>query len=140
MGMARVPRLLAVATVLSAVLLTLSACGGVDSKTEVLRLRSANPLTSNLYVRMRGPAGAVNFIAQGLIRGAFSSQAEGFMVPPTVRREKACSFSHTIGSLDSPRLQAYRGRKMEITVYGNSSYAGIYCKGIHIAGIFLSSS
>ena len=137
--MARASRPGAVAALLTALLLTVSACGAVDSRTEVLRLRSANPVTSDLYVRVRGPAGAVNYIAQGLIRGAFSSQAEGFFVPPDVRRQKACSFSHTIGSGDSPKLQAWRGKKMRITVYGRSSYAATYCQGIQ-AGIFQSLS
>jgi hypothetical protein len=138
--MARVSRPFVVAVVLTALLLTASACGAVDSRTEVVRLRSANPLTSDLYVRMRGPAGAVHYIAQGLIRGAFGSQAEGFFVPPDVRRQKTCSFSHTISSLDSPQLQAWRGRKMKITVYGNSSYAATYCQGIQVSGIFQSRS
>jgi hypothetical protein len=129
-----------VAALLIALLLTASGCGGVDSRTEVLRLRSANPLTSDLYVQMRGPAGAVQQIAQGLVRGAFSSEAEGSFVPPGARTHRACSFSHTIGSFDSPHLQAWRGKQMKITVYGNSSYAATYCQGIQEAGIFLSPS
>src|SRR5579875_1534128 len=47
---------------LTGVLLTVavatSACAAAGNKTTVLRLRSANPLTSDLYVRIRGPAGA----------------------------------------------------------------------------------
>jgi hypothetical protein len=138
--MARAARPSLLAGVLAALLITASACGSVDSRTEVLRLRSANPLTADLYVQMKGPAGAVDQIAQGLSRGAFSSQAEGSFVPPGARSQKACSFSHTIGSFDSPHLQAWRGKQMKITVYGNSSYAATYCQGIQEAGIFLSSS
>jgi hypothetical protein len=138
--MARASRPFVVAVVLTALLLTVSACGGVDSKTEVLRLRSANPVTSDLYVRVKGPTGAVKYIAQGLIRGAFSRRAEGLFVPPDVRRQEACSFSHTISVFDSRRLQAWRGKKLKITVYGNNSYAATYCRGIHVAGIFLSPS
>src|SRR2546423_8853403 len=139
MAMARASRPFLVAAVLTALLILASACGGVDSRTEVVRLRSANPLTSDLYVRMRGPAGAVKYIAQGLSRGAFSSQTEGFFVPRGVRRQKACSLSHTIGYLDAPKLQPWRGRKIRITVYGKSSYAVTYCNGMQV-GIFESHS
>jgi hypothetical protein len=125
--------------VLAALLLTASACSSESTKTEVLRLRSANPVTSDLYVRMRGPAGAVNYIAQGLIRGAFSKAAGGFFVPPNLHRRKACSFDHTIGYTDSPDLQAWRGKKITIAVYGKSSYAGTYCRGIR-AGLYRSRS
>jgi len=137
--MVRASRPFAVAAVLTALLLTVSACGAVDSRTEVLRLRSANPVTSDLYVRMRGPAGAVNYIAQGLIRGAFNKAAGGFFVPPNLHRQKACSFGHTIGFEDSPDLQAWRGKKITIAVYGSSSYAGTYCRGIR-AGLYRSRS
>jgi len=137
MGMAPKSRPLVVGAVLGALLLTAAACGSIDSRTEVVRLRSANPLTSDLYVRMRGPAGAVNYIAQGLSRGAFSSQAEGVFVPPDVRRQKACSLSHTIDYADASKLQAWRGKKIRITVYGKNSYAATYCNGLQ-AGSFIS--
>ena len=137
--MARASRPFLAAAVLTVLLLTASACGAVDSRTEVLRLRSANPLTSDLYVRMRGPAGAVKYVARGLSRGAFSSQGEGVFVPPDVRRQKACSLSHTIDYADAPTLQAWRGRKIKITVYGKSSYAATYCNGLQ-AGSFVSGS
>jgi len=136
--MARASRPFAVAAALVALLFTASACG-VNSRTEVVRLRSANALTSDLYVRMRGPAGAVNYLAQGLSRGAFSSQAEGSFVPPEVHAREACSLSHTIGYLDAPNLQPWRGKKIRITVYGRSSYAATYCNGLQV-GIFESRS
>lgn len=132
-------RIAVTAAVLAALMLIASACG-VSTKVEVLRLRSANPLTSDLYVRLKGPSGAVSYIAKGLVRGAFSRDAGGFFVPPTVRRQKACSVSHTIEDVDSPHLQAWRGKKLTITVYGNSSYAATYCQGIRSAGIYLSPS
>ena len=135
--MARESKPFVVAAVLAVLLLTAAGCGAIDSRTEVVRLRSANPLTSDLFVRMKGPAGAVNYIAQGLSRGAFSSQAEGVFVPPGVRRHKACSFSHTIEIADGPKLQAWHGLEIKITVYGKSSYAATYCNGLQ-AGIFVS--
>ena len=128
-------RIANLAAVLMALMLTASGCGGSNDKTEVLRLRSANPLTSDLYVRIRGPAGAVSLIAQGLTTGGFSSNGEGSFVPPDLHQQTACSFSHTIRPADAPNLQAWRGRKMTITVYGNNSYAAIYCQGIR-AGIY----
>jgi hypothetical protein len=133
--MARASRRSVVEAVLAALLLMAAGCGGIDSRTEVVRLRSANPLTSDLFVRMRGPAGAVNYIAQGLSRGAFSSQAEGVFLPPDVRRYRACSFSHTIDYADAPKLQPWHGREIRITVYGTSGYAATYCNGLQ-AGIF----
>jgi hypothetical protein len=118
------------AVVLTALALTTAACASSSTKIEVLRLRSANPLTSDLYVRISGPAGAVNYLAHGLTAGAFSTGAGGSFVPPTVRRRKACSFSHTIGYGDAASLQAWRGRKIRIAVFGNRSYAATYCQGI----------
>ena len=140
MGMARTSRPFVVAGVLTALLFVASACGGINRKTEVLRLRSANPLTSDLYVRIRGPGGAVSYLEEGLARGAFgSTETQGFFVPPGLRRKEACSFSHTIDSLDAPQLQDWRGKKMKVTVYGNSTYATTYCRGIQ-AVIFQSHS
>ena len=128
-------QIVSLAVLLTGLMFVACACGSNGTKTEVLRLRSANPLTTDLYVRMRGPAGAVSFIAKGLITGGFSKDAEGFFLPPRLRQQKVCSFSHTIGYADAPNLQAWRGRKMTITVYGNSSYAATYCQGIR-AGIY----
>jgi hypothetical protein len=128
------------AGVLAALVLATAACGGAGTKVEVLRLRSANPLTSDLYLRIKGPAGAVGYIADQLIGGAFDKGAGGFFVPPASLRERqACSFSHTISYADAPDLQSYRGKKMTIAVFGNKSYAAIYCRGIQ-AGIYQSHS
>ncbi len=131
--------LASLAAVLIGLALTTCACGGNSTKTEVLRLRSANRLTTDLVVRLTGPAGAVNYIAQGLIRGAFNKAGVGSFVPPNLPRRQACSLRHTIGSLDAPKLQDWRGQKMTIAVYGNSSYAAAYCRGIR-AGIYQSRS
>ena len=136
---ARGSQIAILAALLTGLMLMACACGSNGTRTEVLRLRSANPVTSDLYVRMRGPAGAVSFIAKGLITGGFSKGAEGFFLPPRLRQQKVCSFSHTISYADAPDLQAWRGRKMTITVYGNSSYAATYCRGIR-AGIYESRS
>ena len=136
---ARGSQIVSLAALLTGLMLTACACGSNGTKTEVLRLRSANPLTSDLYVRMRGPAGAVSFIAKGLITGGFSKGAEGFFLPPRLRQQKVCSFSHTISYADAPNLQAWRGRKMRITVYGDSSYAATYCRGIR-TGIYAPRS
>jgi len=118
--------------------LLVSACGGAGAKTEVVRLRSANPVTSDLYVRIRGPAGAVGYLVRGLATGAFGDQAGGFFVPPAARH-RACSFSHTIGPLDAPSLQAWRGRKVTITIFGKGASAVTYCLGLR-TGVFLSRS
>ena len=119
----------ALAVVLATVMLAACACGS-GNRTKAELLRSANPLTSDLYLRVKGPAGAVSYITQGAITGAFSRFREGFFVPPRVRNRKACSFTHIIGVADAPDLQKWRGKKTSITVYGNSSYAAIYCLGI----------
>src|SRR5579875_1411299 len=85
---------------LTGVLLTVavatSACAAAGNKTTVLRLRSANPLTSDLYVRIRGPAGAVHYLARGLTAGAFGDETGGAFVPPGARRRRACTLSHRI--------------------------------------------
>ena len=128
---------LTLAALIVAVALTASACGGGSGpRAEVLR--SANPLTSDLYLRINGPPGVVSHIAEGATTGAFYKYRVGYFVPPTVRQHKACSFTHTIDGADSPDLQAWRGKKTTISVYGNSIYAEIYCLGI--GGTFASGS
>ena len=136
---ARGPQLAGLAALFAALMLTASACGSSGTKTEVLRLRSANPVTSDLYVRMKGPAGAVSFIAKRLTTGGFSKGAEGFFLPPRLRQEKTCSLRHNISDADAPELQAWRGRRMTLTVYGDSNYAATYCRGISV-GIYAPRS
>jgi hypothetical protein len=41
-----------------------------------------------------------------------------------------CSFSHTIDYADAPSLQAWRGKKTTIAVYGDKNYAATYCRGL----------
>jgi hypothetical protein len=125
------------AVVLATVALSASACGGGGGPRAEL-LRSANPLTSDLYLRIKGPPGAVSQIAEGATTGAFSRYHVGAFVPPKVRRHKACSFTHTIDVADAPNLQKWRGKKATLIVYGNSAYATTYCLGI--AGAFGSGS
>jgi hypothetical protein len=126
---------------LAGVLLTIAVaacgCGAAGGKTIVLELRSANPLTSDLYVRITGPAGAVRYLARGLTAGALGEQAGGAFVPPDVRRRRACALSHRISVLDAPSLQAWRGRKVTLAIYGDEAYAAVYCRGL-VAGIYLS--
>lgn len=120
---------------LAGVLLALSGCGG-GAKTRSEVLRSSNPLTSDLYIRVRGPAGAVSSIAHGMMTGALTRGHRGFFLPPNPRHESSrhlvCSIDHTISSTDSPDLQAWRGKKTTISVYGNKSYAATYCRGIRV--------
>ena len=135
------PRAAVLVLVLAAVLLASSGCGaGSKPKKEILR--SVNPLTSDLYVQVRGPAGAVNYIADAIATGAFTHAGSGSFVPPRLHRrlheQRACLFAHTIGSADSPKLQPWLGRKLTISVSGNKSNAALYCRAIAV--VFLGAS
>lgn len=90
-------------------------------------LRSAIPATSDIYVRITGPGGAVSYVGQRFVGGGtfrkfgFQREAErekGLFLPPRVRDRKLCASTHTIGPADAPELQRWRGRTLEITVYG----------------------
>lgn len=122
--------------VLVALLLTTTGCGAANDKPETAVLRSSNPLTSDLYIRISGPAGAVDYIADGMMTGAFIKKDGGFFVPPQLHQsldhERVCSINHVVSSTDSPSLQAWRGKRTTIAVYGNKSYAAIYCRGIGV--------
>ena len=125
------------------VILSASACGGGNPTAEVLR--SANPLTSDVYVRIRGPAGAVSYIVHELMSGSFrkyrfTESRGGFFVPPRVQAHRACSFTHTIAPADAPNLQQWRGKKTRIAIYGNKSYAAVYCYGLGSGGLYRSGS
>jgi hypothetical protein len=119
--------------VLAAVLLTASSCGASDKPTEQL-LRSNFPL---LYVQIKGPAGAVNKIANSIETGAFTKirtrpvppyRKDGSFVPPQIRRHRVCLRAETIQTVDSPQLQPWLGKKITFIVYGNKSRASaIYC-------------
>src|SRR6185437_7556809 len=61
----------ALAAVLTAGTLAMAGCGSGHPRTEVLR--SANPVTSDIYVRITGPGGAVSYVGRRFMSGgAFS--------------------------------------------------------------------
>ena len=123
-------RRIVVLLLIAALPLAICGCGGSQPRTQVLR--SANPLTSDIYLRITGPGGAVSYLAQRLMTGAFSKfsftkdRRPGLFLPPRVRDRKLCSSTHTIQWWDSPELQKWRGRKLAISVYGKKISA-IYC-------------
>jgi hypothetical protein len=120
---------------LTVVLLSTTSCGASKNEAETAILRSSNPLTSDLYIRIHGPAGAVDYIADEMITGAFIKNREGFFAPPRLPEsfdQRVCSIDHIISSTDSPNLQAWRGKQTTIAVYGDESYAAVYCRGIGV--------
>jgi hypothetical protein len=123
-------RRIVVLLLIAALPLAICGCGGSQPRTQVLR--SANPLTSDIYLRITGPGGAVSYLAQRLMTGAFSKfsftkdRRPGLFLPPRVRDRKLCSSTHTIQWWDSPELQKWRGRKLTTSVYGKKISA-IYC-------------
>lgn len=129
------------AAVLASVTLAVAACGSAHPRTEVLK--SANPFTSDIYLRITGPGGAVSYIGQELTGGAFrkfkfnEADKQGLFLPPGVRDRKLCSSTHTIRSADAPELQKWSGRKLAITVYGNRT-SSIFCAalgpGLYLGG------
>jgi hypothetical protein len=112
------------------VALPFAGCGaGNAPKREVLR--SANPLTADLYLRINGPTGAVNYISGRLSTGAFAKYGSGAFLPPRIRRhrqQKVCSITHTISKGDTPSLDAWRGKKVRIAVYGGGDSSAIFCQ------------
>jgi len=109
----------------------MAGCGSGHPRTEVLR--SANPVTSDIYVRITGPGGAVSYVGRRFMSGgAFSrlrfreDTPKGQFLPPGVRDRKLCSSTHVIRDSDAPALQRWRGRTLEITVYG-IKVSAIYC-------------
>lgn len=123
--------------VIAAVMLTASSCGASDKAAKQL-LRSDNPVTSDLYVQLKGPAGAVTKIANGIETGAFTTIKAGAVppygtggsfVPPNLQRHRVCLFTRTIQPVDSPELQPWLGQKITFTVYGGkSSPSVLYCR------------
>lgn len=117
--------------VVVAVALAMSGCGGGNEpKREVLR--SANPLSADVYVLISGPAGVVDYIAGHLGAGNFAKYGHGVFLPPRVRRhrrQKVCSIAQTISKADSLSLRAWRGRTARVEVFGDSkSSEAIFCK------------
>jgi hypothetical protein len=108
-------------------ILTVSACGGSDaSKTEIVRLKSTPPIS---FVRVSGPAGAVNYIAGRLAAATFKKDQVGVFFAPSHYPRPRCSFSHTIRSTDARDLQQWRGKKVRIAVYDS---AGLFCQVLRL--------
>jgi hypothetical protein len=134
------------ATVLATVVL--AGCGSTHPRTEVLR--SANPLTSDIYLRITGPGGAVNYIRQRFMTGgsfgkfrfdaagrAGRSRKGGPFLPPRLRDRKLCASTHTIQPGDAPDLQKWRGRTLAITVYGkkiSTIFCAVLTSDLYLAG------
>jgi hypothetical protein len=104
-------------------------------------------LTSDIYVQIRGPAGAVSPIANAIETGAFTKIKTGpitaygegsSFLPPRLyhhlHEHRICLFAHTIQAGESPTLQPWVGKKITISVYGHKSSL-LYCR--LIAGVFL---
>jgi hypothetical protein len=122
---------IALLLVVAGLVLALCGCGaGNKPKREVLR--SVNLLSADLYVRVAGPTGVVDYIADRLKASAFDAYGRGAFLPPRVRhhrRQKVCSITRTIASSDSPSLQAWRGKKVRVDVYGdNKGSEAIFCE------------
>ena len=117
--------------IVAGLVFAICGCGaGNEPKREVLR--SANLLTADLYVRVTGPAGLVDYIAGRLRTGAFATYGRGVFLPPRVRhhrRQEVCSITHTVDGADGPGVQAWRGKKARVDVYGdNKSSDAIFCE------------
>jgi hypothetical protein len=128
--------------VLATVSLALAGCGSSHPRTVVLR--SALPATSDIWLRITGPGGAVSYVARRFKSGgAFSkfrfreAGRRGLFLPPGIRDQKLCASAHTISQGDAPQLQKWQGKTLEITVYG-SEISAIYCAvlgpGLYLEG------
>lgn len=128
---ARLPGRSATVVMIAAFLLALTGCGnGNKPKREVLK--SANLLSGDLYVRVAGPTGVVDYVVNRLKASAFDTYGQGAFLPPPVRhhrREKVCSITHAIGEADSSSLQAWRGKTVRVDVYGHHKNSeAIFCQ------------
>lgn len=123
---------------LLAVTLTASGCGASNEPTKTELLRSANPLTSDVYIQIRGPAGAVSYIGNTLQGAAFTPQTgavteadNGLFVPPALhdrlQEHRICLFVETIQPWDRPELRPWLGKKITVDVYGNKSSV-LFCR------------
>jgi hypothetical protein len=120
------------------VILAASGCGASNNEPAAELLRSANPLTSDFYLQIKGPAGAVNEIANKIKAGAFTSKTgtltkagNGSFVPPRLhdrlQEHQICLFVRTIQPWDSPDLQAWVGKTITISAYGNKRFL-LWCR------------
>ena len=128
---AHLPGRIATVVMVAALLFAMSGCGnGNKPKREVLK--SANLLSGDLYVRVAGPTGVVDYVVNRLKASAFDTYGQGAFLPPPVRRhrrEKVCSITHSIGEADSSSLQPWRGKRVRVDVYGhNKSSEAIFCQ------------
>ena len=128
---ARWPARIATVVMAAALLVAMSGCGnGNKPKREVLK--SANLLSGDLYVRVAGPTGVVDYVVNRLKASAFDTYGRGAFLPPPVRRhrrEKVCSITHSIGEADSSSLQPWRGKRVRVDVYGrNKTSEAIFCQ------------
>lgn len=119
------------AAVLATASLAIAGCGSSHPRTVVLR--SAVPATSDIWLRITGPGGAVSYVSRRFKSGgAFrkfrfgDAGRKGLFLPPHVRDRKLCASTHVIWRGDAPQLQKWRGRTLAITVYG-AKVSGIYC-------------
>lgn len=142
----RAERVVSKVLVLAALMLTASSCGASNKPTKQL-LRSDVPLSSDLYVQIKGPAGAVSKIANAIETGAFTKIRAatvppygegGSFVPPRVQRHRVCLFARTIQPVDSPQLQPWRGKKVTFTVFGDKSQGSMLYCGL-LEGMLLSA-
>jgi len=131
--------------VVAAVALITSSCGASSKPTKQL-LRSKNPLTSDIYLQIKGPAGAVSKITDAIESAAFTKLKAGAVprygeggafVPPHVQRNQVCLFAETIQPWDSPQLQPWVGKKITFTAYGTKSDSQLFCRLIR--GVLLAA-
>lgn len=121
------------------VILAASGCGASSNKPAAELLRSANPLTSDFYLQIKGPAGAVDEIANKIEAGAFTRKAgaalskagDGSFVPrrlhDRLQGHQICLFVRTIQPWDSPALQEWVGKTITISAYGNKRFL-LWCR------------
>jgi hypothetical protein len=124
-------RRVAVLLLLAGLAFATCGCGnGNKPKREVLK--SANLLSADLFVRVAGPTGVVDFVVSRLKASAFDTFGRGVFLPPRVRRhrrQEVCSITRTIAGTDSPSLQAWRGKKVRVDVYGDHKGSeAIFCQ------------
>src|SRR5436305_2599112 len=126
----RVGLIVLVAAAAAGAFLAFHASRSTNPRTEVLR--AASPL-SDIWIRITGPGGAVSyvghrFLTEGLVSRVTLRKAptKGFLLPTALREQKLCAATHLIQPGDAPELQKWKGRKVEITIYGKKTSA-LYC-------------
>lgn len=127
----------------TAVAVVMAGCGGTYARTEVLR--SANPRTSDIYLRITGPGGAVHYVAGRFRRAAFdrfnfheTTRSEKVFLPPRIEERKLCGSTHVIKRYDAPQLQEWRGKTLAISIYGRKD-SQIYC-AVLTGNLYLAAS